>query len=285
MKHIVKSLFFIALVLFFLAACNRQQQVQIKELKSRDSSMVKQVEQKDSTIMAYINSINAIQSSIDTLKMQANILRMHGEAKADPGTMIADIRAIGTLILKNNKELAALQARVRSTDKKNQGLVDLMNHLSQELNEKDTEIVAMQQKITRSNTSLNTLVNQYNDSIVVISEQRGEIGRLKTELYTVYYAIGTEKELKQQGVITKQGGVIGIGRVAVLNHNAGTHLFTMADLTNLHEVPLGGHRFVKLVTSHPADSYKITSSSAEKLVITDADAFWSKSKYLVAIVK
>lgn len=256
----------------------------MKALRAHDSLMAIEAAQKDSSLMAYIRTISEIQNSIDTLKMQAGILKEKTEMKADTGTIVADIRAVGNLIIRNNRALSRLEVQLRSSDKKNAGLTSLMEHLSKELNEKDTEIVAIQRRLAQTNSSLLTLINQFNDSINTLAEQRAEIGRMQTEINTVYYTIGTEKELKKAGVITKKGGFIGIGRVATLSQDMNKSEFNSADLTNLREIPLGG-KFVKLVTSHPSDSYKITSSSAEKLVITDPATFWSQSKYLVAVIK
>ena len=39
----------------------------------------------------------------------------------------------------------------------------------------------------------------------------------------------------------------------------------------------------KLATNHPAGSYRL--EGADKLVITDPNAFWSLSKYLVIIAE
>ena len=41
------------------------------------------------------------------------------------------------------------------------------------------------------------------------------------------------------------------------------------------------------MTSHPAGSYKldVVNGKTEKLTITDPNAFWSVSKYLVVVVE
>jgi hypothetical protein len=69
----------------------------------------------------------------------------------------------------------------------------------------------------------------------------------------------------------------------VLSQDMGSSGFTSTDLTTLHEILLLGS-FVKMVTVHPERAYKIAHTSPDKLIITDPQDFWSKSRYMVAIV-
>jgi hypothetical protein len=104
-------------------------------------------------------------------------------------------------------------------------------------------------------------------------------------LHTVYYAVGTAKELKKKNVITKEGGIIGVGSTTELKQNFNTSYFTKSDQTQLSVLPLYS-RFEKIVTNHPTTSYRVTNNQkSDSLIITDAKAFWSQSKYLVVIVK
>ena len=58
------------------------------------------------------------------------------------------------------------------------------------------------------------------------------------------------------------------------------------DISALTEIVLGAKK-AKFITTHPASSYKIegTDGKAEKIVITNAEDFWSASKYLVVVVE
>ncbi len=129
------------------------------------------------------------------------------------------------------------------------------------------------------------VVTQLKDSIIVINHQRSEISAMRNEINTVYYAIGTMKELKSNGIITKEGGFIGIGRTANVKQDFNVSYFTEANLTQLKAIPLNA-KFAKLLTSHPSDSYKISGNKkVDSLYINNASSFWSESKYLVIIVK
>ena len=84
-------------------------------------------------------------------------------------------------------------------------------------------------------------------------------------------------------MLTKEGGVVGIGSVNKLNtQGLNLEYFKQVDITQVLEVPIGAKK-AKLITSHPAGSYKmdVVEGKTEKLTITDPNTFWSVSKYLV----
>jgi|GEM_PF-209320 hypothetical protein len=273
-----------AITAIFLMACNRQQTAQLNDLKMHDSLMMRQMQQKDSSLHAYIRSIDQIQGGIDTIMMDARMLKVHKEDVGDTNKLIEELRDINGLVLRNQKALAALESKLKKSQDANQDLVDLGENLSKQLNEKDSEIAVIQKELVSTKASLSKVVNQFNDSLNVIMQQRTEIGLMKIEGNTVYYIMGTEKDLMNRGIIINEGGVIGLGHVSVANGDMSTAGFTRGDLTNLHEIPLSG-QFVKFITVHPSMAYKITSGASGKIIITDPQDFWSKSKYMIAIVR
>lgn len=118
-------------------------------------------------------------------------------------------------------------------------------------------------------------------------EEATQESSVKTEkLNTAYYAFGTSKELIKNNVLTKEGGFIGMGKTAKMKEDFNKGYFTKVDISTISEIVLGAKK-AKLITTHPAGSYKIEGADgkAEKLVITNAEDFWSASKYLVIVVE
>lgn len=281
----MKRLLLLIVSFTLMLACTRQQaSTPVTGSPPANDSLVRQVQHKDSSIMAYIKSINSIQGSVDTLMREAKILKKRGEPISDTGSLINELRMIGTQMLKNQQALVMLELKLKKSNESNDELVDMGENLSKELNERDSEIAVMQQQLVKTKATLNNLTKQFNDSLNIIMQERAQIGIMTTKGNSVYYIIGTEKELTDKGIIVNQGGVIGLGRVPLLNGNMDASGFTNADLTNLHEIILG-RSFLKMVTPHPERSYKITHTSPDKLLITDPEDFWSKSKYMVLLVQ
>lgn len=278
---------FLVAALVFAGCNNSQREQQLKELTAKDSVLLQQSQQKDSTIMAYISSLNEIQDNLNTIKSKEKIILLSQEpsGKATPGaSIVSDIKSLDALIVRNHREINSLEKRLREGNKQDKALRKLIANLSDELKDKDTEIASLEEKLARANDSIRLVVAQFNDSLNVLGRQKMEISAMQTEINTVYYAVGSYKELKDKGVLIKQGSVIGIGGVPVLKQNFNVSYFTSAMIPELHTIPLYS-KFDKLVTNHPADSYKITGNGkTDTFVITDPASFWSESKYLVIIV-
>ncbi|HXP51365.1 MAG TPA: hypothetical protein VN922_15520, partial [Bacteroidia bacterium] len=161
----MRTLCYISIACLSVIACNRQQTATTTNASPpNDSLMIKKVLQKDSSIMAYIKSVNMIQQSVDTLMRQARILKRHTEGPTDTD-IISELRAIGQQMVKNQKTLVTLEVKLKKSNQSNDELVDLGENLAKELNEKDSEIGVMQQQLVKTKASLTTLTNQFNDSI------------------------------------------------------------------------------------------------------------------------
>lgn len=281
MKTIVR-IFILGLL---ASACNRKEMMQpASKTPAADSAFAKQMRQKDSSILAYVRTINTIQESVDTLMRQAKMIKMKNESASTVSTNVVDVlRAINMQMVRNRRALFDVEMKLKKSNQANNDLADLGENLSKELNQRDSEISEMQKELFRTKTSLNNLTKQFNDSITVINQERAQIGLMTTQGNTVYFIVGTLKELRAKGVITDEGGVVGLGRVPVLSQEMNSSGFNSADLTTLHELQLGGF-FLRMVTVHPPQSYKIIHSSTDELLITDPSDFWSKSKYMVAVI-
>lgn len=150
--------------------------------------------------------------------------------------------------------------------------------LEAQLNEKDAQIGELTNKIEQLNIELSNLTVNY-ESL----EQENEV---KTEkLNAAYYVLGTNKELKEKGIVTKEGGFIGIGKTTGLKKDFNRDYFTKIDASQTTVIPIGAKK-IKILSSHPSNSYKLVGEKpVEKLEITNTEDFWSASKYLVIVIE
>jgi hypothetical protein len=189
---------------------------------------------------------------------------------------MADIAVIDSLLDANK----ALLAKLRKTAKTNEGriaeLMKTVEELERSVGEKDTEIGSLKEQLSSTSTSLAQMIDMYRDKEQLANLQR-------SELNTAWYCVGTAKELRANNVLTKEGGVAGIGATNKLNSTTlNQEYFKQVDITQQLEIPINAKK-VKLATSHPAGTYRF-EGEVDKLVITDPGRFWSMSKYLVVVV-
>ena len=171
--------------------------------------------------------------------------------------------------------MAGLNKKLKSSNLKVEELDLAVNNLSNRSNEKEIEISGLKNQLEKLNVDFASLKQRY------VEEQ--QLSATKTEqLNTAYFAIGSKKDLTKKGLITKEGGFIGIGRALDVSSTFDQNAFTKIDITNTTEIPIHGDK-VKLISTHPEGSYKLVEGSAsiDKIVILDPAKFWSISKYLV----
>ena len=153
----------------------------------------------------------------------------------------------------------------------------MIEMLAVQVQEKDAQIADLQTKLAQANEQIKVLFEEYNLRLE-------ELGEQEDLLNTAYYCFGTSKELLANGVITKEGGFIGIGKTQKLADEFNKKYFTQVDITATNEINLAATK-AKVVTNHPSSSYEIKGEkTADRIIIKDPEAFWSASKYLVVIV-
>lgn len=281
----MKKLLLILVPVMLITACsdNSKQVAQLTALSKQDSILAGQAQQKDSAIVSYVKTLDAIQGNIDSIKSKEHILSESGNEP--PHNIISDIKSLDSRIVWENRKIYQLEKKLKKEDKKDADLERVIKHLTRELTEKDAQIADLQDRLAKGDASLKELSVQFNDSIAVIHKQREEISAMKMAVNTVYYALGTHQELKKHGVITKEGSIIGIGGASELNADFSNSSFIKGDMSKLSSIPLG-NKFSKLITHHPSGSYKISGQGhLDTLYINDPASFWSQSKYLVIEIK
>ena len=88
----------------------------------------------------------------------------------------------------------------------------------------------------------------------------------------------------EKNVISKEGGFIGLGKTTKVKDDFNKDYFTKINIESTTTINIGAKR-AKILSSHPHDSYKLVGEKpVEKIEITNAEEFWSASKYLVIVI-
>ncbi|HQW87394.1 MAG TPA: hypothetical protein PLH93_09425 [Flavobacteriales bacterium] len=266
-----------------LSACKDDptQSEQYKGLSSEKATVDAALAERDSSLNVLFGSFNRISENLRTIREKQGMIgevKVEGEPSQDmEQRILGDLQQIDELLSENK----ALIAKLRREAKANAGAIAALQRTVEELErtvaEKDAEIGGLKEQLASANSSLATLMEMYRDK-----EQQANMQR--NELNTAHFVIGTAKELKEKGIVTKEGGLAGIGATKKLNADAlGDGHFKQIDITQTLELPIAAKK-ARLLTTHPQGSYRF-EGEVEKLVITDPQAFWSASKYLVVMAE
>lgn len=241
------------------------------------------IHNQDSSIQSFIRGFNEIQDNLDVIKEKEKIVSANSKdaetRKSKEEQIVADIQSIYDVMNQNKQRLNTMRKKLKDSNNKNAELEKFINRLTAEIEEKDAQINDLKGQLERMNIEMTNLNTTYQEEI--------QSGQVKTEkLNTAYYAYGTAKELIKNNVLTKEGGFIGLGKSQKMKDDFNKDYFTKIDITSVNVIPLGAKK-AKLITTHPVGSYKIEGADgkAEKLTITNADDFWSTSKYLVIVIE
>ncbi len=266
-------------LLLLLSSCIRKQVV--LEVAGQRDSLQTVVGAKDSLINAVFEQINAIADNLARIRSRENLINTPDEegVRRPTDEIRSDIEAIDRLLEQNR---ARISAALRRADVKIGALEKTIRSLDAELAAKGEEIGRLHARIERMELEAEQLTEQVAEreaEVVRLHVEKGELEERVDRLHTVYYIVGSEKELRDAQIIDKQGF---IGRTLTLG-KAGVESFTDADSRLLTEIPVGRRR-VTVVSSHPEGSYELVTGDdrrVEKLVVVDPDRFWGSSRVLV----
>jgi len=110
---------------------------------------------------------------------------------------------------------------------------------------------------------------------------------LADQSHKAYYVVGNYSDLKEKGIVDKEGGLIFKQQHATRNVNVKN--FTLIDRTKVTTIDIN-LRKARLISSHPKDSYEIIydetdTKLARQLVIKDAAQFWKNTDFLIISTK
>jgi predicted nuclease with TOPRIM domain len=282
----MKKIFYLIALIPFAFGCggNKQNGVLSAEdsLTAVNGGQQVRIHDQDSSIQSFIKGFNEIQDNLDIIKEKEKIVTAASKdaetRKTKQEQIVEDIQSIYDIMNKNKQRLSAMRTKLNKSNKKNEELEKFITRLTAEIESKDGQIADLKTQLEQLNVAMTNLNTNYQEVT-----QESEI---KTEkLNTAFYAFGTSKELIKNGVLTKEGGFIGLGKIQKMKEDFNKTYFTKVDVSTTNSIILGAKK-AKLITTHPAGSYKFegTDGKAEKLTIINAEDFWSVSKYLVVVI-
>lgn len=283
-----KILLFISSVMVFTACHNYQ--ADIDKLEGQKKELVASANYKDSTIAAFINDINEIESNLASIEVKQNKVALataNGELKARQIDRIKEnITAINDLMKENKEKLASLNKKLKASGLKLGNLEKMVASLNEQIADKDKQLAELNDKVVTLNVTVAQLTDTVTNLTADNTSKQVMIDDQTTKLHTAYYTTGTAKELLEKQVLVKEGGFLGLGKSKVLKDNYNNTALNEIDITKTSTIPIDA-KDAQVVTNHPTDSYTIQHAGKEKissLVITDPDKFWKASKVLVVVV-
>ena len=237
----------------------------------------------DSIVNLYALYIKKIKDNINEINKQELIINNKKNnpdfIEKDTTDIIKSIKILSKKLQENESMILALNNAVKLEKDKNSQFVSKVTDLREEIAQSNREVYYLKEELNSMNASFEAIFKKYN-------LQNKKISNLNQKLNEVAYVIGSKSELLDNGVLTKSGGLIGIGKTRKLNSDLNTDYFTYVSKYKFQNIPLG-YKTVRLMTAHPTSSYRLSTSNEiiDSLIIINQDDFWRNSKFLVVEVK
>jgi hypothetical protein len=209
--------------------------------------------------------------------------------------MINKIKDMRVRIDENEKKLASTQARLRKHTADNKEMASqiatfdtMVSGYKRIMEEQRTQIAVL----TSNVQSLQLRIQMLNDENTHLTSR---VNDMTTMANTVYYILGTKKELMEKGIVSEVGGsrVLGIGwrtgetlvPGTALRADAFRRLAKNADLEIALPNPEKKYRLVspQNLTGLETKPEKDRTFKGANLKITNPDEFWGPSKYLILV--
>ena len=281
----MKKVLLFVVALLSLTACNQKNGSESKLVQQADS-LNRIIAQKDNEINDMIGTMNDIEEgfrAINAAEERVSVARQ-GEGSSAKERIQENMQFIKQTMQQNRELINKLRNQLRQSSVKGDQLRRTLEALTQQMEEKDAQLKALQAELQAKNIQIEELTEQVSDLSTNVSNLKEEsseksqtISQQDKQLNTAWFVFGTKKELKEQHII--EDG-------EVLRSNFNQDYFTKIDIRVDKEIKLYS-RSAKLLTDHPASSYKLEQDANKQYVlrIENPSKFWSTSKYLVIMVK
>jgi hypothetical protein len=260
---------------------------QVAMMEDQRTMFTKQLTNRDSTINDWLMTFDQIEKDLNMIKQKENIITMKSSeselSKDKKEQVLADIKYINTLLDNNKKKLAGLTAQLKNSNGTIKGLESRVATLETTIKQYEVDMTALKETITKKDQEIGQLNVKVAELDGTVSKQGETIQGQTDKLNEAYLISGTSKELKEKGIISKEGGFLGLGKLGTLVADLPANSFSKIDITQLKTIPIHS-KGAKLITKHPSGSYEIVSEGDKKIAyieIKDPEMFWKISKYAV----
>lgn len=272
-----------------------QKQDEIKTLTMEKSELNQTIQKRDSIVNDMEGTFAEIESNMSFIReKRSQIATMQTEGGKNKKQLIAeDVKLMNTMLEESSKKIADLEAKLRKSGMNIKSYEKRLQALNETIEAQNTEIAELKKAIESKDASLaeySTKVNTLNSNIQqqadTINYKQKVIIDKTDKLNTAHFALGTFKKLKEEGIVSREGSVLGIGGGKAVQGNFDSKYFTDVDIRQTKTIPLNVKKAV-VISEHPSSSYKLVEENGQiaYLQIEDPAEFWRISKYAVIQVK
>lgn len=278
--------------MFLMCSCVESSQ-KYKNLQARVDSLSAITTAQNQEMESMFSDINDITAGMQSLRDAEHLLTLEAEKENKTGSkskqqlarLKSDVQAITEAIAGYKSQIAKLESKNKNQSAEFKRMIA---NLNAELDLRSEKIVEITNQLAATNKELAIKVEEVKhltqnvDSLDRESKsQKMTITEQDQTLHLANYLIGSRKSLKEAGVISRQG----IFCPPIVSSQVENADFVQVDVREIKSIPLNNKK-AKVLSVHSSDSYSLETDEEGSLVlkISDENAFWKQTKYLVVMV-
>jgi len=284
---IISIILLMLLGVLFYSFYKKENNAQLALMEDQKMTFTEQLTARDSMINQWLLSFDEIEKNLNVIKEKEKLISVQSSdtevSKNRKEQILEDIKSINTLIEQNKKKIASLNAQLKASGGTIKGLQTRIASLEESMVQYESEIAELKTTLVTKDSE----IGQLNNHVVALNDtitRKVETINVQTgKLHQAFLASGTYKDLKEKGLVIKDGGFIGLGRKQFLVEDFPDSLFTEVDITQIKTIPVNS-KDVRLITEHPSSSYELVKENDKQIAyisITNPDEFWKITKYAV----
>ena len=277
MKTIIRTLLFGTAML--LTACGGNISGN-RALQESNDSLKSVIAERDASLEEILECIRVVEEGFKSINEAQGRISATGieNGSSRKKQLEDDVLYIAQLVEKNNAEIARLKKLLAASKNSSKELKAIVENLEKTLQEKNMEIAELQKKLEEKDVHIAELDTIITNLMNENTEQELRLVQKEREMNSVWYAMGTKRELKGEKMLS--------GSDVMTDPDANMDYFTRGDINELLTIETGEKR-VKVISTHPKGSYKIVEDEKglDIVKILSPREFWSVTRYLVILVR
>jgi predicted nucleic acid-binding Zn-ribbon protein len=241
-----------------------------------------------------LSDINTEIAKVSTRRKPVEpVVGTEGVTVNDRAMVLKRVQDLTARLRSNEQRLAASQKRLKQLTGESDSLKSTLTELQATIDGLQATLESQKGTIATLEADLTGTKQQVTTLTAEKTELTDTVSAFTTRENTVYYVIGTRKELKDKGIITEEGGsrfliFTRVGEVLKPSPSLDPASFTAIDRRNVMEIKLPNpDKEYQLITNQAIAFSNIAPGAKNRvkgsLQITSPDKFWGPSKFLILV--
>jgi chromosome segregation ATPase len=293
-------LFLVVVVVGGIILFNNRTQIEL--LNQQNSTLNTTIDNRDSLVNEMAGMFDEIEQNLTFVRNKRDqMISVPQEGgKSQKEILVADIKLMNEMLEESSKKIEELDKMLKASGidiksfknkiaQLNTSIAEQDNNIQQlraELEQRDYKIADMDSQIVQLKSDIASKEDSIEYKSQIIAEKSQTIEEKENEMNEVYFVAGTYDQLADKGVLTKEGGFMGIGKNKAIRDDVTENNFEKLDMRNTSHFKLNTKK-AKLISQHPDNSYRLVEQNDKIafLEIENPAEFWKLTKYVIVETK